>query len=477
MNRWWSLLLVVVFGAASIAAESEWGWSEGQVAVGAQRVLGAPPERTVVELPATATDHIDGPTLIVYFSPTCPHCLAVAHELQGLSERIAGKAIVLGVASSGTTETALAEFRRAYGINFEIVVDADRAIGGAMGARSTPSALLVRPEGDELVLADLWYPYLPGYDTLVQMRLEVNPWLVFKPGQYQGTNACAACHTHESDSWRLSHHSIAWHTLVDDEKHTDPACVSCHVTGAGQIGGWTEGNELLVDVGCEACHGPGGPHDGVVTVPRETCAGCHDEKHSINFTYEKGLPLLDHFRSVSLDAEAWMLARKELYEGNAPRSLLAFEPGPTAGSQACATCHQPEFDQWSGSPHGHAMDVLVASNAESDAACVRCHATEKVVSGLPSTDPVAFRTAEGVGCESCHGPGSRHIEAGGGTDNIIGLGESCPVCVIESVCTSCHNARWDPDWDLDRDLPLAGHADHAPMEPETSGEKAKKKKR
>jgi len=449
--------MMVVIAVGAWSAEPEWGWSNGAVAAGAPRVLGDPPERTVLDLPTTATEHIDGPTLLVYFSPTCPHCTAVAAELQALSVRLKGRVKVLGVASSGATDEGLAAFRATYGVTFDIVHDTDRAIGSAMGARSTPSALLVKPEGKELVLADLWYPYLPGYDTLVQMRAEVNPWMVFTPGEYHGTAACGACHAHEADSWRLSHHSIAWKSLVDDEQQMDPECVGCHVTGAGQPGGWEQGNHLLEDVGCEACHGPGGPHDGARTEPKSTCPACHDDDHSISFSYEKGLPLLDHYRSVSMDPEVWMLARKDLYEGTAPRELLAFETGPTSGSSACIGCHEAEHSQWSASAHGGAMASLASSSAEEDPTCVRCHATERVVGGPRATDAGQYRVDEGVGCESCHGPGGRHIAAGGGTENIVGLGESCPVCVVEAVCTSCHNARWDPDWNLDRDLPLASH--------------------
>ena len=71
----------------------------------------------------------------------------------------------------------------------------------------------------------------------------------------------------------------------------------------------------------------------------------------------------------------------------------------------------------------------------------------------------AYLTDEGVGCEACHGPGEAHVEAGGGTDNIEKLGDDCPVCVIEAVCTRCHTQKWDPDWDLERDLArIKGHA-------------------
>jgi hypothetical protein len=70
--------------------------------------------------------------------------------------------------------------------------------------------------------------------------------------------------------------------------------------------------------------------------------------------------------------------------------------------------------------------------------------------------------AESVGCEACHGPGGAHIAAKGGTDNIEKLGDDCPVCVIEAVCTSCHTSEFDKDWDLDTHLPKVGHGKPTP---------------
>ena len=93
-----------------------------------------------------------------------------------------------------------------------------------------------------------------------------------------------------------------------------------------------------------------------------------------------------------------------------------------------------------------------ATNGE----CVACHATPKQT-GPRSSAVGDYRVEDAVGCESCHGPGSRHVEAGGGTDNIERLGDDCPVCVIEAVCTSCHTAEWDKTWHLETKLPKVHH--------------------
>ena len=100
----------------------------------------------------------------------------------------------------------------------------------------------------------------------------------------------------------------------------------------------------------------------------------------------------------------------------------------------------------------------MASLSEEEAAkveCVRCHASP-TASGPEPTELAGFRVDDGVGCESCHGPGEQHVAAPT-AQNIIGLGESCPECVIEEICTSCHTPKWDPGWDLKKRLKAVGH--------------------
>ena len=230
-----------------------------------------------------------------------------------------------------------------------------------MGIQSTPSALLVNKESKEKVrVVDAWYPYMPGFDTLVEMRLtKGGPFSAFRPGEYHGTQVCGTCHVYEAQSWQLTHHSVAWFTLGKHKKQDDAECIGCHVTGYQQPTGWN-GHEdsVLADVGCEACHGPGGPHDGEPTAPESTCAGCHDKKHSIAFSYEKGLPLLDHFAAEGMTDQAFYERRKALAEGTAERGLLAFGEGKVQGAAACMGCHTEIHGTWSTSDHGQAMATL-----------------------------------------------------------------------------------------------------------------------
>jgi hypothetical protein len=466
MNRTGLLLLAGALAASAALAASPdpRGWSAGTIAARTVEVVTPVPDPPELPFPKAVTEAVKGPTLLFYFSPSCPHCRHVAAEVQALHQRLQkqGLGSVLGIASGSSDPAALLEFKATYGVTFPVLTDNDRSIMTAMAVQSTPSAMLVeRVDKGKLRARDVWYPYLPGWDGLVEGRLRGDIWTMFQPGEYLGNNACAVCHTQEQASWRLSHHSVAWRTLVRGQHESDSACTGCHVTGAGQPTGW-DGNpdSALVDVGCEACHGPGGPHDGARLDAKTACAQCHDDKHSIAFSVEKGLPLIDHFQSNAMTPGEVEARMRALYAGEAPRDLLAFPAGDNVGSGKCLACHAVEHAWWSSSAHANGMASLRAKGRD-DPACVRCHATAKLAGPAPTTLE-GFDVLGGVGCESCHGPGETHVAAGGGTSNIQGLGDSCPVCVIEAVCTSCHTPTWSPDWNLDRALEAIRHVPAAP---------------
>lgn len=462
MRRVWAIGIGVVLVAGAVASSGELdarGWHSGQVAAGLGRTMGPATEEPVtIGLPKVVAKLIHRQTLLVYLSPTCPHCQRVAPELAKLGKDLEAWADVVAFVPEGFDAAAIEAFRVEHGFGFPVLQDVDHAIARAVEATGTPSALLVEPTAKkQYTVLDAWYPYTPGSNVPVLMRASKNPFGPFTKDTYVGNDACGSCHTEEMQSWYLTHHSIAWGTLRVSDKDTDPACTSCHVTGAGQPTGWVaEGTSPLVDVGCEACHGPGGPHDGNVTDAKTQCAGCHDKDHSIAFSYEKGLAPLDHFKASSMTEIDFRAAREDLVDGKVARDLLAFPSGRTLGAEACASCHPAETADWKASKHREAMTQLPPHHAEAKVECVACHATA-LTSGPGTRDLADYRTSEGVGCESCHGPGEAHVAAGGGKENIVGLGASCPVCVIEAVCTSCHTSGWDPLWDLDKKLPMANH--------------------
>lgn len=444
-------------------------WTDGAKAAGTAAVL-APNQPVTLAIPASIADRVTGPTALFYFSPTCPHCQNVMSEVNALSgmEGLSW----LGIASSRTDPTQLEQFKVAYSAAFPMMIDDGSDFARAVGARSTPVVYLVRPapegagpavnaamvtNGKPVQMFEAYQPFSRGLGAVLRMRLHPEtPFADFNG--HQGDLVCSTCHQHEAMSWALTHHSVAYRTLAKQERHEDPECVRCHVTGMGD-GGFVMGDHgsPFTDVTCESCHSASGPHDGQSIDARSTCVGCHDAEHSVAFSVDKGMPHIDHFASVSMTEDQVMARIQELSEGTADKPLLAFPDAPTVGSAACKSCHTSQHDWARKDGHSGAMKHLKKTDMADG--CVQCHATPTAMSSLAPPDPTdlsAWRTKEGVGCESCHGPGGAHVE-NPAKSNIVGLGDSCPECVIEAICTSCHTEQWDPDWQLG---PRLGAIDH-----------------
>jgi thiol-disulfide isomerase/thioredoxin len=403
-------------------------------------------------------------TLLFYFSPGCPHCRAVGPDLRELHRKLGSEMDFLAIASGGSNTTEIKSFMKDFDLPFAAYKDFARKVGRGIKATSTPTVLIVEPaEAGTFRSVSEFRPFVPGAGVLYEMQRAAQsgkaPFSVLEADRYYGPRVCGACHVQELASWALTHHSVAYWTLYEREKAEDTACVGCHVTGLTRPSGFqlSDHESPLTDVTCEACHSPGGPHAGAQVSPeelKESCVQCHDADHSVQFQYEKGLPHIDHFRAAGLSPEDFRAAREAVLDGTAPRPLLAFPEGANVGSDACLSCHKQAGRHWKKSAHGKARASLRKKGSERDVACLSCHAVEKVAAPADATD---FH-AGGVGCESCHGPGEKHVAAGGGRENIVGLGESCPECIIEAICTRCHTKEQDPDWNLETDLPRGGHA-------------------
>ena len=469
MRRLTAILSTILCAVLLIAAGHSriTGWSEGQVAAGVSRAL-SPVEPLPVALPERLAEQITTRTILFYYSPTCPHCQQVMPEMNDLMDKT--DLPVIGIASGTSTSLQIAEFATTYAARFDTIIDTDRSFALAVGARSTPNIYIVQPRVvdpdapvDPLTyntteksheITEGYSPFARGMGAVLLMRQSEDPFAHFEG--YTGDVVCSTCHEQEALSWAITHHAQAYYTLYVRERVEESACVRCHVTGMGEPGGFKMGDHLspMTSVTCESCHGPSGPHDGTPTDASASCEGCHDADHSVAFSLEKGLPHIDHFAANGLTNEELREKVSAISRGEGERPLLAFPEGETVGSATCKSCHRSEHRQLKREPHSKAMRRLVGADAE-NTACVRCHATP-TASGPPSEDLADYRTDEGVGCESCHGPGSEHSESPD-TDNIIGLGESCPECVIEAICTSCHTPTWDEDWELKGHLERIAH--------------------
>jgi len=114
------------------------------------------------------------------------------------------------------------------------------------------------------------------------------------------------------------------------------------------------------------------------------------------------------------------------------------------GNAACAECHAESFPVWDASKHHQAWKTLEEVGKQYHLNCTGCHVTgwEKP-GGVCRLDKVAGR--ENVGCESCHGPGSLHVEDPS-SDNVIAKPG-------QAVCVTCHNRENSPHFDFATYLP------------------------
>ena len=160
------------------------------------------------------------------------------------------------------------------------------------------------------------------------------------------------------------------------------------------------------------------------------------------------------------DVDAQILAHRHEVKAEDARSKLANRL-PTAngaeyvGSTKCASCHYAAGKAWEASKHGHAWRTLESAEETKRYAwpvtwypdCIACHTVgygER--SGFVS--PEATPDLRGVGCESCHGAGSRHAA----DPTLHRLGK-----VDTQRCTQCHDYEQSPDFDYPARWKLIEH--------------------
>ena len=149
----------------------------------------------------------------------------------------------------------------------------------------------------------------------------------------------------------------------------------------------------------------------------------------------------------------WMAASVVLL----PASVFAAEDAPKPqyiGSMTCAKiCHKTskqgeQLRIWEESAHAKAWETLASEKAlaiakakgiadpQKSEQCVKCHTTAHGVAA--ELLDAKFSHTEGVGCESCHGPGSLYKKRSVMKDRAasVAVGLLLP---DEKTCVQCHN--------------------------------------
>ncbi len=134
------------------------------------------------------------------------------------------------------------------------------------------------------------------------------------------------------------------------------------------------------------------------------------------------------------------------------------------GAAKCKTCHRkPETGEqypiWENSAHSKAYETLASDeakviavekgidNPQTAAQCLECHVT--AYDADASLLGTKYSIEDGVGCESCHGPGGEYYKKKTMESITKGEIDGASVGLLvpdEATCTSCHNER-SPNFD------------------------------
>ncbi len=402
------------------------------------------------------------PVLLLFFLHTCPHCHEALKYLKTALAKLPEdkRPLLVGLELTGRSDAVRSQLRSDGLDFFPVLFDDGNKIQTAYGMfGAVPDLVMIDRDGRIAHRMQGWVEEVDG--PLLQMRMAklagVPPPMLLRAKGYSGSQACGVCHETQYETWELTKHAHAFSTLVKHGADTNGECVSCHVVGFAQEGGFdlaTKARELE-NVGCESCHGRGGPHLSPGAVAngdyQSACLGCHDTKHSLGFEYATFLPKVSHAANAHILAMPREQRQKILVERGALRTDLLPTAARHVGSEACRSCHAREYETWAASSHARALATLETKHKAGDANCLKCHTTGFGREGgfqlgaAASAHPDLAR----VGCEACHGPGGNHVGAASKGGTIVALGDKCDSCVILQICGSCHDDANDPGFEFE----------------------------
>ena len=179
-------------------------------------------------------------------------------------------------------------------------------------------------------------------------------------------------------------------------------------------------------------------------------------------------------RLLPLGAALGLLLAAVLGDGRGVSAEPTLAPNKYIGAKKCQSCHDAEasgnqWGAWLEAGHAEAFKTLKGDKAKAIAAergiddpskseeCLRCHVT---AFGAPKKEfKKSFKLEDGVGCETCHGPGNDHARARfraaneeGDDEEGFGDEEEVPAYaeipegeigmhITRELCVKCHNTE------------------------------------
>jgi hypothetical protein len=119
--------------------------------------------------------------------------------------------------------------------------------------------------------------------------------------------------------------------------------------------------------------------------------------------------------------------------------LVNAEDFKYVGAAKCKMCHNKaekgeQYNKWANTSHAKAMDRLKGADA-SNPKCLKCHST---ATSVDQSLVATITPAEGVSCESCHGPGSAYKVVTIMRNHAMSMSKGL-IMPEEKVCRKCHN--------------------------------------
>lgn len=167
--------------------------------------------------------------------------------------------------------------------------------------------------------------------------------------------------------------------------------------------------------------------------------------------------------------KSWMLLGLMACVAFLATSMAYAEDAAYMGNATCKMCHNKAEDGeiwnvWQNSKHSKALELLKTDEAKEVAKkvgvtaapdqapeCLKCHVTGYDAAKDPKV-PAKIDMANGVQCESCHGPASLHVPDGRARKMNHDMTVDIKAHIKKgdkAACAQCHNDK-SPTWKADR---------------------------
>ena len=174
---------------------------------------------------------------------------------------------------------------------------------------------------------------------------------------------------------------------------------------------------------------------GRYIVELQTAATTASERPTVSFSMipvSEDLPQQNSLLELYKDYQQ-MVKQAGLIEEH-PRYFLEKSLEYT-GSESCRSCHEYAYSKWEQQPHSKAWQTLVKAGSQFDPECVLCHVVGMEYEGGFVSEKKTGHL-KNVGCENCHGPGSKHVESYG----------TEPTGHPKANCTDCHTPEHSSEY-------------------------------